>query len=126
MKKEDPMNEAKKLTKQYRLEQWTAIIRERINSGKRVNEWCAEHGISRDAYYYWLRKVKIAAAQEKAATGDQALPKIVPLLPPEIVSEADPSDTAIIIRSNGIVLEIKESASDAIIERTLRALKRTC
>ncbi|KPU45379.1 hypothetical protein OXPF_10740 [Oxobacter pfennigii] len=75
------MSEAKKLTDKYRIEQWAIIIRERINSGKQVNEWCAENNISRDSYYYWLRKVKLAAAREKALTDEPQLSKIVPMVP---------------------------------------------
>ncbi|MGB7605000.1 MAG: hypothetical protein WBL93_05930 [Lutisporaceae bacterium] len=57
------MSDAKKLTNQYRLEQWATIIQECVSSGKLVNDWCAENNISRDKYYYWLRKVKLAAGE---------------------------------------------------------------
>ena len=120
------MSEARKLTNKYRLEQWTAIIQERISSGKQVNEWCAENNISRDSYYYWLRKVKLALAQEKAIIDTPKLPKIVPLLPPLPVCESNDSGAAIILRVNGITLEIQNCASDAIIERTLKVLQRIC
>lgn len=120
------MSEARKLTNKYRLEQWTAIIQERISSGKKVNEWCAENNISRDSYYYWLRKVKLALAQEKAIIDTPKLPKIVPLLPPLPVCESNDSGVAIILRVNGITLEIQNCASDAIIERTLKVLQRIC
>lgn len=48
-------------TKQIRLQQWTAIIRDRQQSGMKVDEYCQSHGITRDMYFYWLRKVKEAA-----------------------------------------------------------------
>lgn len=59
------MSESRKLTNKYRLEQWTAIIQERIQSGKRVDNWCKENNIPRDTYYYWLRKVKLSTVNEK-------------------------------------------------------------
>lgn len=120
------MSEARKLTNKYRLEQWTAIIQERINSGKRVNEWCKENNISRDSYYYWLRKVKLATVKNKTVSETPQLPKVVPLLPPIPVTETRNSGTAIILRANGITLEIQDCASDAIIERTLKVLQRIC
>ena len=48
-------------TKQIRLQQWTAIIRDRQQSGMKVDEYCQSRGITRDMYFYWLRKVKEAA-----------------------------------------------------------------
>ncbi len=120
------MGETKKLTDKYRLEQWAAIIRERINSGKQVKEWCAENNISRHKYFYWLRKVKSAAVQEKALIKSPDQPVIVPLMPPQPIYEASHSGPAIILNLNGIVVEIQECASDAIIERTLKVIQRIC
>ena len=119
------MSKAKKLTKQYRLKQWSSIIQERIKSGKRVNEWCTENDISRDAYYYWLRKVKLAATVNTDPEPLQ-LPKVVQLIPPTPVHEMHNAGTAIILKVNGISLEIQDCASDAIIEKTLRALRNIC
>jgi hypothetical protein len=119
------MSKAKNLTKQYRLEQWTSIIQERIKSGKRVEEWCTENNISRDAYYYWLRKVKLAAAMNTAPEPPQ-LPRVVQLIPPAPVSETHSTGTAIILKINDISLEIQGCASDAIIEKTLKALRNIC
>lgn len=120
------MSEAKKLTDKYRLEQWAAIIRERISSGKQVNEWCAENNISRNKYFYWLRKVKYAAEKETALIKSQDQPVIVPLMPPQPIYETCHSRPAIILNLNGIIVEVQECASDAIIERTLKAIQRIC
>lgn len=113
------MSKAKKLTTKYRLEQWTSIIQERIKSGKRVDEWCSENSISRDAYYYWLRKVKLTDSELQ-------LPKVVQLIPPAPVGEKHNAGTAIILRVNGISLEIQDCVSDSIIEKTLHALRNIC
>ena len=39
---------------EYRLSQWSEIIREQKQSGKNVREWCLEHGMTTNAYYYRL------------------------------------------------------------------------
>ena len=119
------MSKAKNLTSKYRLEQWTSIIQERINSGKLVDEWCSENGISRNAYYYWLRKVKLVAA-EKTVPESPQLPKVVQIIPPASVYEEHNTGTAIILRVNGFSLEIQDCASDSIIEKTLKALRSIC
>ena len=43
---------------EYRLSQWSEIIREQKQSGKTVSEWCSEHGMTTNAYYYRLRRVR--------------------------------------------------------------------
>ena len=126
------MSDAKELTTQYRLEQWTTIIQECVNSGKLVNAWCAENNISRDKYYYWLRKVKLAAGEVMSKKAQVPYPpKVVPLIPviPDCIlsnNDTDEAHAAIVIKSNGLVLEIQNNASEAIIERTLKVLKQLC
>ena len=119
------MSKVKKLTSKYRLEQWTSIIQERIKSGKHVDQWCSENGISRDSYYYWLRKVKLATT-EKTIPEPTQLPKVVQIIPPAPICEKHNAGTAIILKVNGIALEIQDCASDSIIEKTLRALRNIC
>ena len=48
-------------TRQIRLNEWAVIIKDCKASGQKVDIYCEQHGLSRDAYYYWLRKVKEAA-----------------------------------------------------------------
>ncbi len=48
---------------EYRMQQWTEIIRERQESGLTVKDYCAQHGISEKTYYYRLRKLRLAAAE---------------------------------------------------------------
>lgn len=45
-------------TSQIRLKNWATIIQDRKESGLSVNDYCSQHQLSRDAYYYWLRKIK--------------------------------------------------------------------
>jgi hypothetical protein len=51
-------------TTQIRLQNWALTIKDRQSSGLSVKDYCEQHSISKDAYYYWLRKVKEAALAE--------------------------------------------------------------
>lgn len=122
------MSEARKLTKEYRLKHWLTLIQQRANSGKNVNDWCKEHGISRNSYYYWQRELKLYSTYDmnvKSLAEPPDSPVIVPLASPSS-SSMNTSGTAIAIDFNGLTLEIQEGASFEIIERTLRALKNIC
>lgn len=39
-------------TRQIRLHEWAAIIKDCKASGQKVDIYCEQHGLSRDAYYY--------------------------------------------------------------------------
>ncbi len=66
--------------------------------------------------------MKLAAVQNKAITEIPLLPKVVPLVPPLPVAACSTFGTAFILRANGISLEIQDTASDVIIERTLKVM----
>lgn len=46
-----------------RLQNWMEIIRECQESGLTNKEFCAQRGITEKTYYYWLRKVRLAATE---------------------------------------------------------------
>ena len=50
------------LRNEYRLQSWMEIIRECEESGMSNREFCSQRGISEKTYYYWLRKIRTAAA----------------------------------------------------------------
>lgn len=124
------MNDAKALTTQHRLEQWAMIAQECVSSGLPAKDWCKANNISRDKYYYWLRKLKLSSGETVRMKASATKPPcIVPLLPESIVpviqvDEYASDQTAIIIRSNGLVLEIKNNATEAVIERMLKVLRQ--
>ena len=45
-------------TRRFRLQEWSRIIQDRIESGLTIEKYCSEHNISRDAYMYWLRQLR--------------------------------------------------------------------
>lgn len=52
-------------TRRIRLQEWSRIIQDRIESGLTINKYCSEHNISRDAYMYWLRQLRAAEIVRK-------------------------------------------------------------
>lgn len=68
-------------TTRIKLQNWALIIKEQKDSGLKVNEYCIQHNISKDAYYYWYKKVKEAALHESG---------FVEITPPASASEVAP------------------------------------
>ena len=43
---------------QAKLQYWAGMIHDCQHSGLKTKEWLANHGISKDTYYYWYKKVQ--------------------------------------------------------------------
>jgi putative transposase len=53
--------DAREVAAEYRMAQWAQMIQARVQSGQSIKEFCASAGISRNAYFYWQRKLREAA-----------------------------------------------------------------
>lgn len=56
--------DTKLATIQIHTKQWASIIQDCPSSGLKVDDYCEQHSLSRNAYYYWQRKVKEAALSQ--------------------------------------------------------------
>lgn len=54
---------SREITTQVRLTQWNQIIHDRNESGLTIADYCTQHDLSKNAYYYWLRKIREAAIE---------------------------------------------------------------
>ena len=104
--------DTKVATRQIRIQQWAAIIKDCKASNLKVDDYCREHDISRDAYYYWLRKVKEAALLQSGfvefdlpANGKQF------------------SSAALTARIRDVSLDIQEGVSQELLEKVIRGIR---
>lgn len=58
--------DTRKVATQYRLTQWAERIQVRKQNGQSIKDFCDEVGVSRNAYFYWQRKLREAACLELA------------------------------------------------------------
>lgn len=109
-------------TSQIRLNEWAAIIKDCKASGQTVDTYCEQHGLSRDAYYYWLRKVKQAALKQ---AGFVELPALTSEQPPAQTIEKGTSvfKTQMLIRINGIEFCVNENSPSELISRMLEIIR---
>lgn len=97
---------------EYRMQQWGEIIRERQESGLSIKDYCTQHGIAEKTYYYWLRKLRAAAAES-------VTPQLVRL------EESNCSSTQMIqIRYGMAELKLPEDVDLRAVSVLLNALRR--
>lgn len=53
----------RELASAYRLAQWAEKLREQKASGQSIRQWCEANGIKRQRYFYWQRKIRMAASE---------------------------------------------------------------
>ncbi len=46
------MPDVQSIKKQLHMQQWTAIIEDRIASGLKINEYCEKNQLSRNSYFF--------------------------------------------------------------------------
>jgi transposase-like protein len=121
--------DTRKLNNEIKMNQWMEIIRECRNSGQSVRSWCLEHGVNDKSYYYWLKKVRIAACNTLPDNLEESR-VMVPLKIEDLKQEPETATSSqvsvIVIRLNSAVVEIQNGATSSVIENTLRAIKNLC
>ena len=113
---------------QYRIRKWMNIFADCKQSGMTVQQYCDTNQLSRDSYYYWLKKVR-------ALTMEQMAPAIVPIgstMPDTPASKSDPAMPAVsgnslppatlTLQVGEVFLKVNEATPDTLLRRTLRIL----
>ena len=103
--------------KEYRLQEWSGMLQSQKQSGLTVKQWCEEHGIRENAYYYRLRKVREAACTLLDDSEEGVCFAEVPFQK----GEAKCSSANIRISFSGAVVEIC-SADTATLKTILKVL----
>ena len=101
-------------------ERWAGLIKERVDSGMTIKEWCRERNIKESQYYYWLKTLR--QEETSAADSQRQASRFVEL--PDICQWKGPAQgkPAAIIRKGDISIEIAEDASAAFIAKVMEAL----
>ena len=101
-------------------ERWAILIKERMDSGMTIKEWCRERGIKESQYYYWLKILRRKESENREQ--NQQVPPFVELAPvcPEQIFQ--PCVAASIIRKGDISIEVTESASAGFIAKVMEAV----
>ena len=97
----------------YRLQTWAQTVQACRNSGMTNRAFCQQHGISEKTYYYWLKKLRNAAAKT-------CQPTLV-----QLESEAvKVPDETLEIQFRGASLRIPGNVDMAAVAEILRALQK--
>ena len=107
----------------HNIQQWKTIIQDRNNTNLTVDEYCKQNGLSRHAYFYWLRIIREEVLEQSSESGFVELN-----LPAETdsgshpitavpIPKPDPSQLTLSVC--GITIQVTEDTSPALLARTI-------
>lgn len=99
---------------------WRDRIQSRKLSGLKVNDWCEQNSISRDAYYYWYRKLK-DIKEERGSVFAEVLPAPAPILSVEKVTSAE-----ILIVWKGFSISVTDQHAIPMVADLMSRLEKQC
>ena len=115
------MTNTRLATKQFRLNEWAKVFQDRAQSGMKIDDFCKSRGITRDAYYYWLRKVKTSILESQAIElveiKEPASPALLPL--PEESNNTFCAEATVSI--GNISISVNKNTSKELIRALLEA-----
>lgn len=110
------------------IQQWQEIIRDRNNSGLTIDEYCNQNGISRNAYFYWLRLIREEALkpqQETSGFVELSLPaennNEIPAV--TVIPVPEQENSQLILSVNGVTIQVTDNTSSALLARTIEVIK---
>ena len=121
------MNELMEMRQQVRLNQWSAMVREREDSGLSVKAFCKQAGIAPKTYYYRLRRLREAAIKQTqlgAVQPTTSQPELVQYTPPTGYVP-DPAPQSIVIRTSSTTVEIPVNTNPEVVAAAVSFLKQS-
>lgn len=118
------MDEITLIKTRFRKEQWKKLILEFQGSGMKVDDWCAQHNVTRHSYYYWLRKIREDACENLPVVREESKPVSFKKL--EVTSPTPNTVAAVIIHLPSATVEVREGTSQQTVEAVLLALRNIC
>ena len=124
------MQDTRKITKEYRMQHWTQIMRERTESGLSIKGYCEQEGIHQNVYHYWQRKLREAAIERLSFTESTAgatMPMTVPQGWTMCERKTTTKDQNIIeIEIGKSRILISETTDPKLLEKVCRVLMSLC
>ena len=120
------MSEIMEIRQQVRLNQWSAMVRKREDSGLSVKAFCKQAGIATKTYYYRLRRLReatIRQAQSGAVQATMSQPELVQYTPPTGYVP-DPAPQSIVIRTSSTTVEIPMNTNPEVVAAAVSFLKQ--
>jgi putative transposase len=116
--------DTREVVAEYRMAKWAQTIQARIQAGQSIKEFCATSGISRNAYFYWQRKLREAACSEIQETATEVKNCLIPNGWARLESvEADRAEASLTIEVSGCRITTTDTTDLELLAKVCRTLR---
>ena len=115
------MDKVTKAKNEFRTKQWIEIIKRCQSSGENASAWCRQNNVSIKSYFYWLRKFREKACNNKLVPVEKPKQSIVP-----VPYQKDSNTKYITINAANVSVDIYEGSNKTDIENVLSILGLIC
>ena len=116
--------DTREVAAEYRLAQWAQMIQARVQSRQSIKDYCASTGISRNAYFYWQRKLREAACAEIAGKERECENSLIPSGWARLESVTDqPAKVEVSIEIGGCCVKVTAETDPDLLAKVCRMLK---
>ena len=120
----------REMATQYKMAEWTQLLKERAASGLNIKEFCEQRGIPRQTYHYWQTKLREAAAQQlnQPCTSEPEPQALAPVNWTQVTEEIAPmpEPQGLTLRIGGAEIEVREGFDEALLASVCRTLSQSC
>ena len=116
---------------EYRLAHWTQIMQDRKQRGLSIRAYCEKIGISKNTYFYWQKKLRVAACEElltisqpEVSSDNSAAPMSWAMC--EVSSKSSGEDKVLRIEINGCHVLANTDTDPELLARTCKVLMSLC
>jgi len=108
-----------KVARQYRLQQWADAIRECNNrpADLSVKDWCDQHDITPENYYYRLKEVRKACL---ANFPMESTPQRIVPVPSTLTTNVSTQDSFLEIVANNVSIRVTANTSKELLTMVLQ------
>ena len=68
------------IAKEYRMAHWAKIVSDQKESRLTIREYCEKNGLHENSYYYWQKKLRVAAIEELTTASDGQAQELAPIM----------------------------------------------
>lgn len=127
------MMTAKEAKRQIAIENWIEIIKDQKQSGLRISEYCRQHGLSRNTFFYWQRIIRerlLTTTEQPQETGSPRMVELIPgqqhnvavaVIPVREIAEPVRC-SSLTLMINDISIIIDENTSASLLKRTIEVV----
>jgi len=109
--------DTRKVKTEYRMGQWTQLLREKAGTGESISVFCNRIGVNKNTYFYWQKKLREAAAV--VLESSESSPQSWALA----VQTPQPKSSEITIEINGCRITITPETNAEFLAKICRTLK---